>query len=208
MRKISEILQDKRIENGYSLDNVVKATKIKKQFIIAIEDGTNFDLPSESYALGFIKNYASYVGIDKNKAAALFRREYEGGQGKILPTFKSKDKSIKKIVIFTPRNFMIALVIFVVFGYIAFQYSSYFLGPKLEVIEPKDQMIVKNNIVEVSGKTDPYATVLINNEESYVQLDGTFKKTLYLFEGNRKIKIDSKNRNGKNTRRIVKVIVR
>ena len=208
MRKISEILQDKRIENGYSLDNVVKATKIKKQFIIAIEDGRYFDLPSESYALGFIKNYASYVGIDKNKAAALFRREYEGGQGKILPTFKSKDKSIKKIVIFTPRNFMIALVIFVVFGYIAFQYSSYFLGPKLEVIEPKDQMIVKNNIVEVSGKTDPYATVLINNEESYVQLDGTFKKTLYLFEGNRQITIDSKNRNGKNTRRIVKVIVR
>ncbi len=208
MRKISEILQDKRIENGYSLDNVVKATKIKKQFIIAIEDGRYFDLPSESYALGFIKNYASYLGIDKNKAAALFRREYEGGQGKILPTFKSKDKSIKKIVIFTPRNFMIALVIFVVFGYIAFQYSSYFLGPKLEVTEPKDQMIVKNNIVEVSGKTDPYATVLINNEESYVQLDGTFKKTLYLFEGNREITIDSKNRNGKNTRKIIKVVVR
>jgi cytoskeletal protein RodZ len=208
MRKISEILQDKRIENGYSLDNVVKAIKIKKQFIIAIEDGRYFDLPSESYALGFIKNYATYVGIDKNKAAALFRREYEGGQGKILPTFKSKDKSIKKIVIFTPRNFMIALVIFVVFGYIAFQYSSYFLGPKLEVVEPKDQMIVKNNIVEVSGKTDPYATVLINNEESYVQLDGTFKKTLYLFEGNREITIDSKNRNGKNTRKVIKVVVR
>jgi hypothetical protein len=125
-----------------------------------------------------------------------------------LPTFKSKDKSIKKIVIFTPRNFMIALVIFVVFGYIAFQYSSYFLGPKLEVVEPKDQMIVKNNIVEVSGKTDPYATVLINNEESYVQLDGTFKKTLYLFEGNREITIDSKNRNGKNTRKVIKVVVR
>ncbi len=208
MRKISEILQDKRIENGYSLDNVVKATKIKKQFIIAIEDGRYFDLPSESYALGFIKNYATYVGIDKNKAAALFRREYEGGQGKILPTFKSKDKSIKKIVIFTPRNSMIALVVFVVFGYIAFQYSSYFLGPKLEVLEPKDQMIVKNNIVEVSGKTDPYATVLINNEESYVQLDGTFKKTLYLFEGNRDITIDSKNRNGKNTRKVIKVVVR
>jgi cytoskeletal protein RodZ len=208
MRKISEILQDKRIENGYSLDNVVKAIKIKKQFIIAIEDGRYFDLPSESYALGFIKNYATYVGIDKNKATALFRREYEGGQGKILPTFKSKDKSIKKIVIFTPRNFMIALVIFVVFGYIAFQYSSYFLGPKLEVVEPKDQMIVKNNIVEVSGKTDPYATVLINNEESYVQLDGTFKKTLYLFEGNREITIDSKNRNGKNTRKVIKVVVR
>jgi hypothetical protein len=69
-------------------------------------------------------------------------------------------------------------------------------------------MIVRNNIVDVSGKTDPYATVLINNEESYVSLDGTFKKTLYLFEGQRQIIIDSKNRNGKNTRRIVNVTVR
>lgn len=208
MRKISEILQDARIEKGFSLENVVKATKIRKEFLVAIEDARYYDLPSESYALGFIKNYASYVGVDRNKAAALFRREYEGVQGKILPTFKSKDKSIRKIVIFTPKNFIIGLVVLAIAGYIAFQYSSYFFGPRLEVFEPKDRTVVRNNIVEVKGKTDPYASVLINNEESYVQLDGTFKKTLYLFEGNRQIIIDSKNRNGKNTRKIINVAVR
>lgn len=208
MRKISEILQDARMEKGYSLEAIVKATKIKKQFLVAIEDGRYFDLPSESYALGFIKNYASFVGVDKNMAAALFRREYEGVQGKMLPTFKSKDKSIRRIVIFTPRNFIIGFVVFVIMGYIAFQYSSYFFGPRLEIIEPKDKIVVKNNIIEVSGKTDPYASVLINNEEAYVQLDGTFRKTLYLFEGERQITIDSKNRNGKNTRKIVHVSVR
>lgn len=208
MRKISEILQDARMEKGYSLEAIVKATKIKKQFLVAIEDGRYFDLPSESYALGFIKNYASFVGVDKNMAAALFRREYEGVQGKMLPTFKSKDKSIRRIVIFTPRNFIIGFVVFAIMGYIAFQYSSYFFGPRLEIIDPKDKIVVKNNIIEVSGKTDPYASVLINNEEAYVQLDGTFRKTLYLFEGERQITIDSKNRNGKNTRNIVHVSVR
>lgn len=208
MRKISEILQDARMEKGYSLEAIVKATKIKKQFLVAIEDGRYFDLPSESYALGFIKNYASFVGVDKNMAAALFRREYEGVQGKMLPTFKSKDKSIRRIVIFTPRNFIIGFVVFAIMGYIAFQYSSYFFGPRLEIIEPKDKIVVNNNIIEVSGKTDPYASVLINNEEAYVQLDGTFRKTLYLFEGERQITIDSKNRNGKNTRKIVHVSVR
>ncbi len=208
MRKISEILQDARMEKGYSLEAIVKATKIKKQFLVAIEDGRYFDLPSESYALGFIKNYASFVGVDKNMAAALFRREYEGVQGKMLPTFKSKDKSIRRIVIFTPRNFIIGFVVFAIMGYIAFQYSSYFFGPRLEIIDPKDKIVVKNNIIEVSGKTDPYASVLINNEEAYVQLDGTFRKTLYLFEGERQITIDSKNRNGKNTRKIVHVSVR
>ena len=208
MRKISEILHDARIEKGYSLEAVVRATKIRKQYLIAIEEGRYFDLPSESYAMGFIKNYATFVGFDKNKAAALFRREYEGVQGKVLPTFKSKDKVIRKIEIFTPRNTVIGFIVLIILGYIAFQYSSYFFGPRLEVLSPKDGMVVKNNIVEVNGKTDPYASVLINNEESYVQLDGTFKKTLYLFSGDRQITVDSKNRNGKNTRKVIRVSVR
>lgn len=208
MRKISEILQDARIEKGYSLENVVKATKIKKQFLIAIEEGRYSELPSESYALGFIKNYAQYVGVDKSKAAALFRREYEGVQGRVLPTFKSKDNKLIKRKLYTPRNFIIAIVVLVVLGYIAFQYNSFFFGPKLEVNSPKENMVVRNNIVEVTGKTDPYATVLINNEESYVQLDGTFKKTLYLFEGDRIIIVTSQNRNGKNTKKIIHVRVR
>jgi cytoskeletal protein RodZ len=207
MRKISEILQDKRIEKGYTLDSVEKATKIKKSFLVAIEDGRYHDLPSESYALGFIKNYAQYVGVDKTKASALFRREYEGGQGKVLPTFKSQDKKIRRIKVFSSRNIFIGIIVFVILGYIAFQYSSFFLGPQLQIISPKDNLVVKNNIVEVEGKTDPYATVLINNEQSYVQLDGTFKKTLYLFEGQRLIVITSQNRNGKNTKKVLHVNV-
>lgn len=208
MRKISEILQDARIEKGYSLETVVKSIRIKKQFLIAIENGDYFALPSESYALGFIKNYAQFLGVDQNKASALFRREYDGVQGKMIPTFKSRDKSVRKFALLTPRNIIIGIVVLVIFGYIGFQYSSYLFGPRLEVTTPSNNLIVRNNIVEVTGKTDPYATVLINNEESYVSLDGTFKKTLYLFEGKRIITVDSKNRNGKNTRKIISVNVR
>ena len=208
MRMISEILSDARLAHGYSLDNVVKATKIRKQFLIAIEDGRYNDLPSESYALGFIKNYAQYLGIDKNTASALFRREYEGINTRMIPTFKSKDKTLRRMVILTPRNFIVGIVIFVILGYIAIQYGSFFLGPRLEVINPTESAVIKNNIVEVSGKTDPYATVLINNEESYVQLDGTFKKTLYLFEGERVILVTSQNRNGKNTKKLIRVKVK
>jgi cytoskeletal protein RodZ len=208
MRKISEILQDKRIERGFSIEEISKVTKIKKEFLVAIEDGRYYDLPSESYALGFIKNYASYLGVDEKKAAALFRREYEGGKGKVLPAFSGKGKNITRMSILTPRNVLIGFVVVVILGYIAFQYNSFFFGPRLEVFSPTDKTLVRNNIVEVSGKTDPYATVLINNEESYVSLDGTFKKTIYLFEGERQIIVDSRNRHGKNTRKVIDVNVR
>lgn len=127
MRTISEMLQDTRIEKGLTLESIVKATKIKKAYLIAIEHGRYNDLPSESYALGFVKNYASFLGIDKNKAAAMFRREFEGIQGN-LPTFKSQDKRFSKKYFLTPRNFLFVAIVLVVLGYIAFQYSSYFFG--------------------------------------------------------------------------------
>lgn len=189
------------------MDKIVKATKIKKSYLIAIEHGKYENLPSESYALGFIKNYASFLGIDRTKAAAMFRREFEVKMA-TTPTFKSQDKRFSKKYFLTPRNFLFLAIILVILGYIAFQYSSYFLGPRLEILGPKENTVVVNNIVEVSGTTDPYATVLINGEEAYVQLDGTFRKTLYLFEGKKQIVITSKNRNGKETKKVVDVNVR
>lgn len=208
MRKISEMLSDARIEKNYSLEDVVRAIKIKKEFLIAIEDGRYHDLPSESYALGFVKNYASFVGIEKNKASALFRREYIANKGKVLPTFKSQSsQKIRRKILFTPRSFIVAVLLLVFIGYIAFQYSSFFLGPQLEVQTPTENAVITNNIVDVTGTTDPYATVTINNEEAYVQLDGSFKKTLYLYEGTKQIEVVSKNRSGKDTKKIIDIKV-
>ncbi len=208
MRKISEMLQDARIEKNLSIADVVKAIRVKKEFLIAIENGYYHELPSESYALGFVKNYASFVGIDKVKAAALFRREYEGQQTKLIPTFKSQDKKIRRKLFFSPRSLLIFIGILLVIGYILYQYSSFLFGPKLQVAKPTDNQVVNENIVEVEGTTDPYASILVNNDEVYVKLDGTFKKTLYLFEGNRQITVVAKSRNGKETRKVVNVIVR
>lgn len=208
MRKISEMLQDARIEKNLTIADVVKAIRIKKDFLIAIEDGRYYDLPSESYALGFVKNYASFVGIDKTKASALFRREYEVQNAKLLPTFKSRDKKITKKLIFSPRSVLVLIGVVLIVGYIFYQYSSFLFGPKLEVIQPKENQTITENIVEVEGTTDPYASVSVNDDEVYVKLDGTFKKTLYLFEGKRQIVITAKSRNGKETKKIVNVSVR
>lgn len=205
MRKISEILHDTRIEKGLRLDDVERAIKIRKAFLIEIEKGDYQKLPSESYALGFIKNYASFLGINKEKAAALFRREFEG-QHK-MPTFKSQDKRLRKKIFFTPQVALGALIVVVIIGYIIFQYSSFLFGPQLSIISPAEGLRVEENIVDVSGTTDPYASVLVNNEDVYVKLDGTFKKTLYLFKGNRQITVVAKNRNGKESRKIINVVV-
>lgn len=208
MQKISDILKEEREDQGFLISEVASSTKIKKDFLEAIEEGRFHDLPSESYALGFIKNYAKFLGISSKKAALMFRREYDVKKDNVLPTFKSKQGSFRKKILFTPKAIFILIIFISITSYIAFQYSSYFFGPELSILTPSEQQEIEGNIVEVSGETDPYASVLINGEETYVNLDGTFKKTLYLFSGDREISVVAKNRNGKDSSKMINVVVR
>ena len=190
-----------------TIADIQKAIKIKKEFLIAIESGEFNILPSESYALGFVKNYAQFLGIDEIKAAALFRREFESRQ-KMLPTFKSRDNRLSRKVLFTPKSFLVMVAVLIVVGFVVYQFSSFFIGPRLEVTSPKEGEVIEKNIVDVKGVTDPYASVVVNKEDVYVKLDGSFKKTLYLFEGKKQILVITKNRNGKETRKTINVTVK
>lgn len=207
MQTISDILKQEREKKNLSLQDVINATKIKRNFLVAIESADFKVLPSESYALGFIKNYAQFLGIPEDKAAALFRREYKTAKIEIMPKFRKSGISGRKIFLRSPKGYLILMVAFVVLSYIAYQFSFLFIGPKLNIISPKAGAQINSSIVNVTGKTDPYATVKVNNQEVYVDLTGSFKKTLYVYTGETKIKISAKNRYGKETRREIAVTV-
>ncbi len=209
MKNISDILREEREKKGLSINDVVNATKIRREFLESIESADYNSLPSESYALGFVKNYALFLGVPLNRASALFRREYEAKKIEIMPHFrKTKAFSGRKLFLRSPRSYLILAVILVVLFYIVFQFSFIFVGPKLTVATPKSKQEVSGHFVSVSGKTDPYATVLVNNEEVYVDLTGSFQKTLYVYSGNKKITIVAKNRFGKETRRTIDISVK
>ena len=106
------------------------------------------------------------------------------------------------------KNFLILAVFVIVAVYIFFQYSSLLFAPKLEVSKPRDNQVITGNVVEIEGKTDPYATVEIDNEETYVNIQGVFKKSEYLFSGSNKIDIVAKNRFGKESRKTITVTVK
>jgi transcriptional regulator with XRE-family HTH domain len=61
---IGKILSEKRLELGLSLEEVANATKIRADYLEAIEqEHLDFDLP-DIYKRGFIKAYAEYLGLD------------------------------------------------------------------------------------------------------------------------------------------------
>ncbi len=208
MKKLSEILRELRLEHDYTLEQVSKDLKIKKEFLEAIEEGRYKDLPSDTYAAGFVKNYAGYLGINEAKTMALFRRDYKMGKLDYVPSYRKKKYTRTRNFFFSLKGGLLALAAGIILIYLAFQLSSIFLGPELVVKTPKSGTSIEQNIVEVTGETDPYAILEINGESSYVGLDGSFRKSLYVFSGNQKITIVAKNRFGKETVQEITVTVK
>lgn len=64
LKQVGEIFRGKREEMSLSLKEVENATSIRMMYLQAIEEGQVSQFLSPVYALGFIKQYATFLGID------------------------------------------------------------------------------------------------------------------------------------------------
>jgi cytoskeleton protein RodZ len=60
---------------GWSLEAVAAALRIRLAFLVALEDGRIADLPGNAYAIGFLRTYASTLGLDPDELTRRFRAE-------------------------------------------------------------------------------------------------------------------------------------
>lgn len=62
--KPGEILRAEREKRGLSLVEVENTTKIRAKYLEALENDAYQEIPGEVYRLGFLRNYARFLGID------------------------------------------------------------------------------------------------------------------------------------------------
>ena len=200
MVSIGQKLYEARVKKNLSFEDVANATKIKPAFLLAIEKGEYHKLPAASYAKGFVLNYATFLGLPKRETLALFKREFDEEKiYRVLPDGLSRKEEFHLRRIKIQQTALIALIVFtMVVGYIFFQYRYIVLRPPLELYTPKETTLSLPETT-ISGKTDPNATVFIGNQSVTVAKDGTFSKTISLYEGKNNIVVKSKNRVGKET---------
>lgn len=195
MIRVGEKLYEERIKRGYTLEEVSKATKIRSSFLSSIEKGEYKKLPSGTYAHGFVRNYARFLGLSEHELLALFKREYDEEKFlKVLPEglLRKNDLPLKRIK-FTQTFIVLILVFLALLVYIIFQYRFAIFNPPLNVSNPSENSIISSQTVTVTGKTDPNSTVFINNETASLDNDGNFKKTINVFPGRAKIVIKAIN---------------
>jgi cytoskeleton protein RodZ len=72
---VSESLRGRRIECGLEVEYVAQILKIRPAILIAIENGRFDELPGPAYAVGFVRSYATYLGLDAEALVVRFKTE-------------------------------------------------------------------------------------------------------------------------------------
>ena len=72
---IGEILRSAREAKGWTLRDIEDGTYIKEAYLEAIEQGQYNKVPGTVYLKGFVRNYASYLGLDAGELIKQLKRE-------------------------------------------------------------------------------------------------------------------------------------
>ena len=196
MKTVGEILKKARFEKQLTLEEVAKTTKIRQEFLEALEEDNFSKLPSYTSGRGFLKNYAEFLGLSSAPILAIFKRDFGGRERFSTPG----EDFLKEKVRWTPKlSFMLVVIIFFLglIFYLSWEYFSLRKTPYLEVFFPQQQARVSGEKIEVLGKAQVDALVTINDVSVALSPKGEFRYQQNLFPGENKIVVIAKSRMGK-----------
>jgi cytoskeleton protein RodZ len=79
---VGEILRRTRLQYNLSLTDVEGALRIRALQLGAIESGKLEQLPGRVYAIGFVRAYSEFLGLDGNKMVHLFKVQSVGNRNR------------------------------------------------------------------------------------------------------------------------------
>ena len=165
---LPEQLRSAREAKGVDLYRVERDTKIRSKFLAALENGDYSDLPGEVYTRGFLRNYASYLGLDPDEAVDEWRRE-RGESDAHQPLIGGpKPMATPPRGLVLQRSHMVmvllAVVVIGVVGYFGLQITRYLQDPTVIVTTPATEAIQASagtTTYKLAGSATPGTTILI-----------------------------------------------
>lgn len=199
MLKAGQRLKEERLKQGLTLEEVSQTTKIRKDFLDAIEKSEYDRLPASTFAQGFVRNYTQFLKLPEEEVLPIFRREFDEERiYKVLPQgMERTDFPLSRIK--KSQIILIPLLFLVLVLYLLFQYKDAIVSPEVSVLSPKENQVVTSNLILVSGTTKPDNLVFINNFQVSVDENGKFRKSVSVFPGEAQITIKVVNRFNKTT---------
>ena len=197
MKSIGDTLKEIRLKKKISIAKLSEITKIKSEFIRAIENGEWVGLPEFPVVMGFVKNIAASLDMKPLSAAALLKRDYPPKSLNINPK-----PDVAKEFVWSPRlTFLVGVILVAVTlsGYLIYQYTRFISPPVLVVEEPIEGQVIEEENLMVKGNTDLEASVKVNNQPANLEQDGKFSAEIEVTDSTEEIKVVARSRAGKET---------
>jgi cytoskeleton protein RodZ len=122
LETVGQDLRTARLRRGEDLATVSRALKIRKEHLDAVEEDRIESLPGKTYAIGFVRSYAGYLGLDVTAMVARFKEEIAGRHDEHTPAIAQiPDEETRHL----PRGWrIVAGVVVLLLGYGAWHLFS------------------------------------------------------------------------------------
>ncbi|EKE15536.1 MAG: XRE family transcriptional regulator [uncultured bacterium] len=207
---LGERMKKLRDDRRLSLNEVSKHTRVQSKYLEYLEKGLYSKLPPEVYVKGFLRNYATFMGINEGVLLKQYEREKKIQQN-INKNEKNEGKqkpiNFSSFVV-TPR-IMAVLVGFLLliggFFYLYSEVNSFISTPRLVILKPASGVTIDGRNVRVSGVAEKNSKIFINEQPIVVNEKGEFSEDVGLQEGLNTITVKAKNKFDKETSQTINV---
>lgn len=165
-------LKTAREHKGLSLADVAQSLKLRQVYLAALESGNWNDMPGEVYAVGFLKQYASFLDLDVSDEIAKLKSEaYQLTKPLTFP-----DPSIaphKSWVIVAALAFVVLFILFNMFGGDGSEQTGAILPPPAE--QQTEEPALPADIMEETSTPSETGQALVPEEATVRQHIYQFK---------------------------------
>jgi cytoskeleton protein RodZ len=92
---LGDYLRRARAAAGLTLDSASARTRIKRDYLEALEAMDPRGLPSRAYCVGYLRTYAQFLGLNAAACVDQFKAELEVDTGRATPTAPQERREIK-----------------------------------------------------------------------------------------------------------------
>ena len=204
-----EELRKSRMSRSWSLADATRRSRIKVDYLKALEDENIQDIPRGVYAVNFLRRYAGVLNISKDRIDEMAQKIQSIKIWSVKDNFIDLSAILKRKPVLVvsvwggvaSRFFLVAII----FVYLAIGVAGIFVKPKLDIDSPSGNSVLSVKYITVSGETEKEAVVRINGE--YVKNNGgKFSEAVYLRSGINVITVSAQKKYGQismDTRRIL-----
>lgn len=198
---LGDILKERREELMFEIEEAAQKINVAPKYIEYLEQGQYEKLPGTGYGRTFLKAYSELIGLIPSEMISIYDKEvkvYEKLYDKQdAIKFTSKISKLKFLILpKVIRNIIVAIVVLALLGYIGYEVKKIFTPPMLVIESPQEDLITTEKFIEVKGKTDQEAVVVINGREILADKGGCFSQTLDLQNGLNIINITAQKKHG------------